>query len=95
MLFQKSIAPFILSGLVSLSLMSQEKTESIGGAAYQEKYQHPIRKAKGEIKIDGDSQKKVKEKFGEDSLEYQEIKEFDGNNNLKEYMINNALEQKK
>jgi hypothetical protein len=54
MLFQKSIPLFILSGLVSLSLMSQEKIESIGGAAYQEKYQHPIRKAKGEIKIDGD-----------------------------------------
>lgn len=47
------------------------------------------------IKIDGDPQKKVKEKLGEDSLEYQEIKEFDGNNNLKEYMMQNALEQKK
>ena len=42
--------------LVLFSLVAHAAKDStdIGGAAYQEKYQHPIRKAAGLIKIDGD-----------------------------------------
>lgn len=54
MLFHKSISFLLLSLLITTSIQAQEKTEQIGGAAYQEKYQHPIRKTSQPIKLDGD-----------------------------------------
>lgn len=54
MLFQKSILSSLLVLLICSSIQAQEKTTQIGGAAYQEKYQHPIRKTSQPIKIDGD-----------------------------------------
>lgn len=47
------------------------------------------------IKIEGDPKKKLADKYGEESVEYQDIMGFEGNSNLKEYMINSALTQKK
>lgn len=54
MYFQKSTLCLAAIVLSSFAINAQEKSTAIGGAAYQEKYQHVIRKAKGEIKIDGD-----------------------------------------
>jgi len=54
MYFQKSTLCLAAIVLSSFAINAQEKSTAVGGAAYQEKYQHVIRKAKGEIKIDGD-----------------------------------------
>lgn len=62
-----------------------EKTASFAEKAYNNL----------KIKIEGDPKKKLAEKYGEESVEYQDIMGFDGNPNLKEYMINSAMSQKK
>jgi hypothetical protein len=54
MSFRLSISSLLLSLWMSTCVYAQETIEPIGGAAYQEKYQHIIHKAKGVIKIDGD-----------------------------------------
>lgn len=54
MCFRISIYTLLCTFTIAVNTLAQEKPEQIGGVAYQEKYQHSIRKTAKPIAIDGD-----------------------------------------